>query len=422
MWLCEGVRAHAEACLESRPDASDVRWRHVQRYAALADAALCHHPRARALLESERDELEAAQELAASVRRSDIVLRLSFALDLLSAGSGLTNRQLAVLDAALERAPSDAGMVGRALGIRAAALHGLGQLDEALRDAGVALTLARQSRDRAQIVAMLVAVGQAEFQLGYLDGALDHYQAALEGARAIFDYQLESASLQHLGAVKQSMGDAGAAQLYYSDALEVAIERDDEAGEMRASAGLGSFYLELGAPDRARDFYQRALLLADRLGARRTSRIVLGYLGVLAFDSGELEEAESLLARAADRSRASGDLRVEGIFEGIRGGVLAALGLVDEAARSLDLADRLLEPTPFFRTVVSIHRGHLELGLARELGRKGDSDGAVAFIARAKTRVRDARSGSVPVTSRSDDARIAVRILERAIERPVRRR
>jgi tetratricopeptide (TPR) repeat protein len=422
MWLCEGVRSHAEACLDSRPDATDVRWRHVERYAALADGALDERPRARALLESERDELEAAQELAAAARRSDIVLRLSFALDLLSAGSGLTVRQLGVLDAALERAPSDPRMVGRALGIRANALHGLGKLDEALRDAQVALSLARQTRDKKQITTMLVAVGQAKFQLGDLDGALDNFQAALDGSRAIVDYELESASLQRLGAVKQSMGDAGAAQLYYSDALDVAIDRDDEAGEMRASAGLGSFYLELGAHDRARDFYQRALLLADRLGAKRTSRIVLGYLGVLAFDGAALEEAESLLARAADRSRASGDLRVEGVFEGIRGGVLAALGMVDQAARALDLSERLLEPTPFFRTVVGIHRGQLELAIARELGRKGDVDGAKAFVARAKARVRDARMGGVPLTARSDDARIAVRILERAIERPAARR
>ena len=262
---------------------------------------------------------------------------------------------------------------------------------------------------------MLVAVGQAEFQLGDLDGALDHYQAALEGARAIGDYQLESASLQQLGAVKQSMGDAGAAQLYYSDALDVAIDRDDDAGEMRASAGLGSFYLELGAHERARDFYQRALLLAERLGAQRTGRIVLGYLGVLAFDGSAYEEAESLLARAADRSRASETAR----RGGLRGHPRWRSGLprfVDQSARSLYLADRLLEPTPFFRTVVSSTAPPRD-PIAREYAqgrhrwpRPSSPAHARGSATRGPARCR--------LSSRSDDARIAVRILERAIDRP----
>jgi len=416
MWLCEGVRGHAEACLDARPDAGTVRWRHAHHYAAIADAAV-DDAGARALLEAERDELEAAQELAAGERRSDLVLRFCFALDLLSTGSGLTSRQLGVLDAALQRAPSDPGMVGRALGIRAGALRGLGRLEEAAKDAEVALSLARQNRDRRQVAAMLVAVGMAKFQLGDLDAALERYEQALDHARVLDDAQLEGASLQQLGAVKQSMGDAGAAQLYYSEALDLAVDRDDEAGEMRASAGLGSFYLELGAHDRASEFYQRALLLADRLGAHRTARIVLGYLGVLYFDNFALFDAEALLRRAAERSRAVGDIRVEGIFEGIHGGVLASMGRVDDALRSLDLAERLLAASPFFRTVVEIHRGHLDLALARELRLRADHDGARAYAERARARIRDARRGELPLSARSDDARIAVRILERAIER-----
>jgi hypothetical protein len=137
----------------------------------------------------------------------------------------------------------------------------------------------------------------------------------------------------------------------------------------------------------------------------------MGYLGVLHFDAGRLQEAERWLDNAAKSSRAAGDLRVEGIFEGIRGAVLAGLDLGDEARAAFTSAKRLLGTNAYFRGVVELYEGHLFLCAAREARGEGHDDGAAALAHEAARRVADAEA----LTKRSDDARIGVRILRRAL-------
>jgi hypothetical protein len=142
----------------------------------------------------------------------------------------------------------------------------------------------------------------------------------------------------------------------------------------------------------------------------------MGYLGVTHFDAGRFQEAERWLDRAVDRSRAVGDLRVEGIFEGMRGAVLASVDLVDEARASFDLSRELLAENPYFGQVIAVHRGHLDLAEARA---EADDARAAVLIAAASQRLESAErgeGGEAPLVRRSDDARIAVRILRRAID------
>jgi hypothetical protein len=141
----------------------------------------------------------------------------------------------------------------------------------------------------------------------------------------------------------------------------------------------------------------------------------MGYLGVMHLDAGRLHEAERWLDRAVDRSRAVGDLRVEGIFEGMRGAVLASVDLVDEARAAFALSHELLANNAYFGQVIAVHRGHLDLAEARA---DGDEARAATLGAAAEQRIAIAERGEgseAPLVRRSDDARIAVRILRRAI-------
>jgi hypothetical protein len=97
----------------------------------------------------------------------------------------------------------------------------------------------------------------------------------------------------------------------------------------------------------------------------RSERICIGYLGVLYFEAGELDRAEDHLRRAAFASRQSGDFRVEGIFEGIRGAVLATLDCTEKARMSFDLAEQLLAGNSFYAGSIAVYRGHLDLAEAR---------------------------------------------------------
>jgi len=425
--MCESIREHAAEVLATSEDAMGTQFRHAQSYYDLAGsiAGLGGQPTMPIEEASlERDNLQSAMAFGATAERPTVVLRTAIALDAISMGSGLSRMQLALLDEALRAgATRDVSLLGRALGVRAAALRALGRLGEATSDANMALTLAQETKDLRQIGAMHRAVGSSSFQQGELTAALEHYERALAIERERGDHSAVSAVLEQLGAVQQTLGNTARARSYYRAALALAVEIADPAAEARASIGLGSYYLELGDLVSARECYERGLATAARLRMTRTQRIVGGYLGVLCFDSGELADAERHLAKAATSSREAGDLRVEGIFEGIRGAVLACQRRLAEARESFDLAERLLRPSPFFAGVIAIHRGHLDLAEAREAFAASEDLDGEACIAAAKRRIVDACLPSPvpradaprPLVHRSDDARIAVRILDRAI-------
>ncbi len=424
--VCEGIRAHGAVERSESVEGAGAPWRHAQHYLALASGPLVDLPeeagaaRARAELAAERENLEAVLAFGAAEGRRDIVLRAAIALDVVSSGTGLCRAQLAHLDAALGSAGAmDPVMVGRALGVRAGALRALGRLAEAERDARTALSLATRAGSSRQVVAMHLAVGGACFQLGDLAEALACSQAAAQAAREGGHRAEEPLALQQIGAVLQAMGDPDESRAHYEAALSLAMERRDEVAEARASMGLGSWHLEMGDAERAEAFYDRALLIARHGGMSRSARIVMGYLGVLHFDAGRLQEAERWLDNAAQASRTVGDLRVEGIFEGMRGAALASLDLVDEARRAFALAKQLLRYNPYFLGVIAVHEGHLDLAEAREARAEGGGEGrARASVRAAARRIAEAEAmhgEAPPLVQRSDDARIATRILRRAI-------
>ncbi len=426
--LCEGIRACAARHLGQSVEGAGAPWRHAQLYLDLASGPLLDLPAAGpttraattvAELSVERENLEAVLEFGAAQGRPDLVLRAAVALDFLASGTGISSARLAHLDAALRASSNlDPAMVGRALGVRAGALRAQGQLVEAERDARTALSLARRAGSSRQIVAMHLAVGGARFQMGDLEEALAHGRAASVAARAAGHAPEESLALQQAGAILQARGEAAEARAHYEGALQLALEAGDDLAEARAAMGLGSYHLEAGDLERAEACYDRGLLVARRRGMARHARIVMGYLGVLHFDAGRLQEAERWLDTAVRASRAAGDLRIEGVFEGMRGAVLASLDLVDEARAAFALAHELLAPHRYFDSVIDLHQGHLELAEAREAeeGPRRPRAGADRAAPAQRLAAAEARQGDAPpLVRRSDDARIAARILRRAL-------
>src|SRR5439155_24343554 len=138
---------------------------------------------------------------------------------------------------------------------------------------------------------------------------------------------------------------------------------------------------------RATAQYERGLAQVRRLRMMRTERIVTGYLGILAFDANRLEEAETKLRTAAAACGDAGDLRVEGIFEGVRGAVRASLDRLGEARGAFTRAESALARNSFFAEVIAIHRGHLDLAEARRAEATGDCALAEANRVYARLRV-----------------------------------
>jgi hypothetical protein len=98
--------------------------------------------------------------------------------------------------------------------------------------------------------------------------------------------------------------------------------------------------------------------------------------------------------------------------------VLATLDRVAEARRSFDLADELLAGNAFYASAIAVHRGHLDLAEARMAARRADLGALRTHVEAARRRIADARAedeGGESIVRRSDDARLAVRILARAV-------
>jgi tetratricopeptide (TPR) repeat protein len=403
--MAESVRAHATEIVESNGLDRAARMRHLRTFDASPG------------LGADRENMRAAIAFASFEGLHDVALRLLLALD-----DTPDRSDLAALDQAIEHT-RDPLLLARALGIRATAMHVQGKLAESKRDAEASLALARQAGDEAQVATATRSLGQTCFQLGDLEAARACFERALLIERQRGHRGAVAGLLQNMGAVLASQGDLELARIHHENALALAVEGEDPVAEARANIGLGSLWLEIGDLRRATAQYERGLAQARRLRMVRTERIVTGYLGILAFDAGRLEEAENKLRIAATACGDAGDLRVEGIFEGVRGAVLASLDRIGEARGAFGRAESALARNSFFAEVIAIHRGHLDLAEARRAEANGDRALAEANRVYARLRVLDAhdpstRSGNVtepPILLRSDDARIAVRILERAI-------
>jgi predicted ATPase len=416
--MCEGIRSLATDALVDSSDADQAMWRHaewcMERATAITDGATRPADAA-----DDWDDLHAAMTFGAATERPQIVLRTALAIDVLALGSGLGLAQLAYLDEALRLgAAGDLRLVSRALGVRAGALYGLGRLDEARRDSETALRLAGEIHDVRQKGAMLRMAGEVAFQQGDFETAREHLEAALAVEMQRGDIPGVAAVHYRLASLHQSLGDPTRARREYERSLALALEARDAVGEARATMGLAWGWLERGDHAAALEHYESALVILRRLKMSRSERVVIGYAGLVHFDAGDLAEAEDHLRRAAFASRQAGDFWVEGIFEGIRAAVLAMLDCVEEARASFDLAEQLLAGNPFYAGTIAIHRGQLDLAEARVAAVCGDADAVLLHQENARMRVSLARAssdGAPAHVSRSDDARIAVRILERAL-------
>ncbi|HEY1960060.1 MAG TPA: tetratricopeptide repeat protein [Polyangiaceae bacterium] len=410
--MCEAIRALSE---------STLRRTESEALAVVHATFFCERARAIGRDESELEpgaddweDLEAALAWGVAHKRFDVVLHTALALDALALGGGLGEARLAELDAALRAgAAADLDLLARALLARASTLYALGRLVESRRDAETAVTLADEVGGAKRAREAHRAAAQAAFQLGEFDTVRKHLTRAFEIESDRGDARGTASVLRHLGSLHNSLGELDLAQAAFEKSLKLVRSAGDGAGEAFAFMGLAWNYFERDECDLAGDTYDRALAAVRRLKMLRSERIVVGYMGVLELYEGRLSAAEDHLTFAALASRRGGDLRVAGIFEGVRGGVLAALDRIAESRASFDLADELLAGNAFYRSAVAVYRGLLDLAESRAASAEGHEHAARAHVANARWRIEEAHA----LARSSDDARMAIKILEHALAR-----
>jgi predicted ATPase/Tfp pilus assembly protein PilF len=315
--------------------------------------------------------------------------------------------------AGLERAASLARLAGDPLA-EGRALAGMGILGSFAWDSTEArayleraLELHRASGDISAESKALHYVGSIALVQGKREEARVLLVKALECARETEDPMQVAPSLNLLGALEHTLGHSEAALAMFDEALAMLRE----LGVMPYFAPWAGFAAqELGRWEEAEARYREAIAWAAHVETFSLAT-AYGYLGSLLHERGQLQEArlryEDALASAKNGPASSA---IGGVVRASYGALLAKLGNTAEATHELDAASAALSNAGSEWTAyVAVHRGHLDLALAREREARGDVREAEQLRARAAGRLGNGEGAG-------EDLRFARRLLARELE------
>jgi tetratricopeptide (TPR) repeat protein len=318
------------------------------------------------------------------------------------------------LDRAIEHADEcSSRWLAEALFVRTTLQHGIGKNEEAERDATRAIEIAERSGDPMLARRARMLRGATRFQLDRLDDARADIEASLAAHRGAGDEARVASTLRLLGAVLQSLGDLLGARVAFEESLDLCRRIGDRYRQAIVHASLGTHALECELFETARSHLEEALSLAREIDYARAAALASGYLGLLELETNELDAARRHLDQAIDLARTSDQSLFDGAFRAIRSAVSGRQDRLDEAERDLVAARELLAKSPVQLAVAETHGGHLALALVRRAIAAGDAIEAQRLRANA----RACLEASASIAQRSDDARIARRVLARALDR-----
>ena len=362
----------------------------------------------------EFENLSVAHRLALSLSRgresSRAASTLMLAMDPVLRIRGPFARHLPLLDETLDHNAQDdeTALRARLIILRGGARRMRGMLAEASSDAEAALSLTRETGDlwtRARALNVLGTVCLAD---GRHEEAAAHFEDALAANRA-GGYRLgEASTVGNLAVCCYGRGDLEAALALFAE--QIAIGRALDHANMISGplTNLGVLLQERGRMDEARAAYDEAIAICSRAD-RRVLCGATGALASLHLEMGSLDQARRSYDAALAVAREIGDRLAESQFLGALGVLYAKLDRIDEAVRALTQAAsdaRLIGARPIISTI-ELHRGHVDLALARR-DAAVDVAGSEQHVAAAKERLAVA---DPPF----DEVRFARRLLERAV-------
>jgi predicted ATPase len=463
--LMESIREYAAGRLTATGDRSAAA-RHAEHYLAQGTgwAEAVDGPRGLemlGLLASEHDNLAEVLRGALAAdppapRDVTTSLRAALAITQILSTRGAMTESLRVLDEVVAFAdghPSDDDRrpLGWALRCRALAHRYRGDMDRARTDLVRALVLARGSRDRAlecatlgtlgnlsqlelrteeagrayaealaiarteglrrQEGVMLAAIGLWALDAGDFAQAEASCRQALVILREVGDRRFEGTVLGQLATICSEQGRTDEARTVAEQALAVHREVGNRRFEATIVGMLGILDHQAGRLDEARAHYFQTLEAIREVDDRRYEAYFLSYLGRLDLEEGRLEDGERRLAEALPILRAVGDPRYEAIVLSAQVCAAALGGRVEEAARREEEAARAHSATgdPLLARMSEVGAAIGELVQAEAADRASDAARASELVASARAR----RLGLEGI--RSDDVRLAARLLDRAL-------
>lgn len=258
-----------------------------------------------------------------------------------------------------------------------------------------AYAMAQQAEDPSHVAYAASALADHLRHHGNPTRAQQLYREAL----AYEGLQSRARVFASLAGLLAEQGELVEARELYSRAIAVARAANDALLAAAAQQNLGLLLQEEGELEDARTCFKEALHEHRELGNRRFEAIAHLDLAGLALEQGRALDALDEASKALALIEQAGDRREQVFALLFRGVALASTDELDAARVAFEHAERLRGQLaqPGIDAAFAIHASHVELARAR----LSHSDPTV----------------SVPDAPAGDDARLAARILRRALER-----
>ena len=291
--MLETVREYARERLELRDDRPELRRRHAEFYAGLAEAASPHlrGPGREWLdrIEAEYDNIRSALQWSLDDGELEVGLRIAESLLSfwhLRAHEAEARRWIEQACRSLdEDAPATA---------RAAALHVLGALrfwagefEASARALEESLELYRAAGDLRQVAELTNTLGNATWALGDRKRTLNLRVEAIRLSWERGDPRGVARTLHYIGEESRDEGDRAGARRAFEESLDVMRELGDNAFVMASLHGLGDLELDAGAYAEAAQRYRESLLLSLELDVPRFVVYALAGLACCAAAEGD---------------------------------------------------------------------------------------------------------------------------------------
>lgn len=324
---------------------------------------------ARRLCGSVRDQLAAASappQAAGALAR--IEARASLAEGDPEAALDALTTALAIAEA------SDDGIgAAHALNHTAIVYFARGDLDQAQTYYEAARVRARQAGDRALVAAATLNLGAIANIRGDVRRAISSYRRAITDLRVVGREGDLAAALNNLGMAKADLGQWEGAERAYREALDLATRAGDSEGQTRLHGNLAETWIGRGDLARARTACADAMAAAVTSTHSHAVGEVHKLSGIVARESGALDEADAEFARAEQVARARNDLLLLAETAREQADLFRRQARNRDTLQALNRAHRLFEQLRAQRDLADVDRrmSRLEgdfVGVARRWG------------------------------------------------------
>ncbi|OLE54147.1 MAG: hypothetical protein AUG51_09960 [Acidobacteria bacterium 13_1_20CM_3_53_8] len=366
------IRELAKVRLMKDEHADEYRQRLVSYFLNYAEAHTQPTPEDWDALETEKDNLLNAMDIAFELRDWMSVIQLMDAINCDGVNGLLMVR--GYWDEAIRRG-KQALNVARNLSAEnqiARFAHNLaityqlrGELEEARRLYSESLEITKELANRSGIAANLHQLGRLAQDQGELEEARQLYNESLEINKKLSSQRGIANTLHNLAAIAQDQGELEEARRLYSESLEIKKRLGDQNGIAITLHELGRLAQAQEELEEARRLYNESLEIAKMLGNQSSIATALHELGGLAQAHGKSEEARRLYSESLEIKKRLGDQNGIAITLSQLGRLAVDEGDIAEAARmfreALSIFEKLRSP---YAEIVRLDLNNLEANRA----------------------------------------------------------